>query len=69
MLTRDQVRMARAAVEWTVEELARQAGITAKTVHNYEHGGNATIETLTKIKTARERAGVPGYQRTADQHR
>lgn len=58
MLTPEQVRMARAAVDWTVEELARQAGITAKTVHNYEHGGNATIDTLSKIKAAFDKAGV-----------
>lgn len=58
MLTSDQVRMARAALEWTVEELARQAGLTAKTIHNYEHGGNATIDTLAKIKSAFERSGI-----------
>lgn len=58
MLTRDQVRMARAALQWTVEELARQSSLTAKTIHNYEHGGNATIETLEKIKAAFERAGI-----------
>lgn len=58
MLTREQVRMARAALQWTVEELARQTSLTAKTIHNYEHGGNATIETIEKIKVAFERAGV-----------
>jgi transcriptional regulator with XRE-family HTH domain len=58
MLTREQVRMARAALQWTVGELARQTSLTAKTIHNYEHGGNATIETLEKIKAAFERAGV-----------
>jgi transcriptional regulator with XRE-family HTH domain len=50
--------MARAALQWTVEELGRQAGLTAKTIHNYEHGGNATVETLMKMKRAFETAGI-----------
>lgn len=58
MLTRDQVRMARAAVQWTVEELARKAGVNPRTIHRYEHGENATIETLEKIKAAFDGAGV-----------
>ena len=58
MLTPAQVRMARAALQWTVEELAQQAGITAKTVHRYEHGENVTVETLLKLKDAFERAGI-----------
>jgi transcriptional regulator with XRE-family HTH domain len=58
MLTPAQVRMARAALEWTIEELARRAGLTAKTIHHYERGGNATIDTLTKIKAAFDAAGV-----------
>lgn len=49
---------ARAAVEWTVEELARRTGLTAKTIHRYEHGENATIETLERIKAAFEAEGV-----------
>ena len=58
MLTREQVRMARAALEWTVEELTRRTGLTTKTIHRYEHGENATIETLEKIKAAFEAEGV-----------
>lgn len=49
---------ARAAVEWTVEELARRTGLTAKTIHHYEHGENATIETLERIKAVFEAEGV-----------
>lgn len=58
MLTREQVRMARAALQWTVDELARQAGVNPRTVLRYEHGENATIETLMKIKSAFESAGI-----------
>jgi len=58
MLTPAQVRMARAALQWTVAELARRAGITTRTVLRYEHGENVTVETLLKLKAAFEEAGV-----------
>lgn len=58
MITSQQVRMARAALKWSVAELARRAGITPKTVIRYENGRNTTTETLAKIKTAFEEAGV-----------
>lgn len=58
MITPDQVRMARAALQWTVDELARKAGVNSRTILRYEHGENATVETLTKLKTAFENAGI-----------
>ena len=50
--------MARAALEWTTIELARQAGINANTVTKFEKGGNVTIETIAKLKAAFEKAGI-----------
>lgn len=58
MLTRDQIRMARTAMHWTIKDLAREAGITPQTVTRFENGGNATLDTLTRIKEAFERAGI-----------
>lgn len=58
MLTRDQVRMARTALRWTIKDLAEHSGITPQTVTRFENGANATLDTLMKIKTAFERAGV-----------
>lgn len=58
MITAQQVRMARAALKWSVAELARRAGVTPKTVLRYENGGNTTTETLTKIKAAFEAVGI-----------
>ena len=58
MLTSDQVRMARAALKWSVEELARRSGVHAKTILRYENGGNATVETLGKLKEAFDAGGV-----------
>ena len=50
--------MARAALDWSLDELARRSGVTAQTILRYEHGGNATMETLLKIKDAFESEGV-----------
>ncbi len=58
MLTRDQVRMSRTALHWTIKDLAQQAGITPQTVTKFENGGNITVATLEKIQTALERAGI-----------
>lgn len=58
MLTRDQVKMARAALDWGIRDLARHAGVTARTVTRFENGGNASLETLTKVKQALDAAGI-----------
>jgi len=58
MLTRDQVRMARTALRWTIKDLAEHAGITPQTVTRFENGANATLDTLERMKAAFERAGV-----------
>ena len=43
MLTRDQVRMSRTALHWTIKDLAKHAGITPQTVTKFENGGNITV--------------------------
>ena len=58
MIIRVQVRMARAALGWSVRELASRAGLAANTVSRYENGTDAYGETLTKIQRAREQAGI-----------
>lgn len=50
--------MARAALGWSVRELAAKAGVTANTVSRFENGADALGETLTKIQRALERGGV-----------
>lgn len=50
--------MARAALQWSVADLARRAGLTTKTVIRFENGSNATLDTLMKIKVALEEGGV-----------
>jgi transcriptional regulator with XRE-family HTH domain len=58
MVTREQLRMARAALNWSVRELAAKAGIAANTVSRYENGSDAYGDTLSKIKRALESGGV-----------
>ncbi len=58
MITNVQVRMARAALGWSVRDLASRAGMAANTVSRYENGADAYGETLTKIQRAFEQSGV-----------
>ena len=58
MITREQVRMARAALGWGVRDLAKEAGIAANTVSRFENGSGARPETLKLIQQALEKAGI-----------
>jgi transcriptional regulator with XRE-family HTH domain len=58
MVTREQLRMARAALNWSVRELAAKAGIAANTVSRYENGSDAYGDTLNKMRRALETGGV-----------
>lgn len=58
MLTRKQVKMARAALDWSVRELAKRAGVTANTISRYENGSDALNETLMKLRRVFEAEGV-----------
>ncbi len=57
-LTGDQVRMARAALKWTVQELAGQAAVSKNTVVAVEGGGEAHAATMAAIETALRKGGV-----------
>lgn len=59
MITPAQCRMARAALELGVRELAALAGVSAMTVTRFENGHSQGYqETLRKLQTALENAGV-----------
>ena len=58
MITREQVKMARAALGWGVRELAEQAGTTANTVSRFENGADALGGTLAKIEATLTAAGI-----------
>jgi hypothetical protein len=58
MITRVQVRMARAALKWGVRDLGREAGVAANTVSRFEVGLGTTVATLTRIERALEKQGI-----------
>ena len=53
-----QIRMGRAAIGWSVRELARNAGVTPNTISRIENGGDALASTIERLQTALENAGV-----------
>ena len=53
-----QSKMARAALDWSVKDLAKTAGVGTTTISRFESGDNVTVATLKKIRAAFEKAGV-----------
>ena len=58
MITRQQLKMARAALDWTVRDLAQKSGVALNTISRYENGTDAYNETLTKLRRTLEAGGV-----------
>jgi transcriptional regulator with XRE-family HTH domain len=57
-ITGDQVRMGRAALKWTAQELAAKAAISKNTVAAVESGADAHAATLAAIERALIDGGV-----------
>jgi transcriptional regulator with XRE-family HTH domain len=59
MLTPDQLRAARALIDWSRDDLAKKSGVSANTVKGFERGGSdPKLSTLHKWRRALEAAGV-----------
>ena len=59
MLTPDQLRAARALVDWTREDLAAKSGVARNTVKGFERDGtDPKLSTLHKWRRALEAAGI-----------
>jgi transcriptional regulator with XRE-family HTH domain len=58
MITPQQSRMARAAINWTTRDLADAASVGINTVTRFENGREAMIGTVGKMRRALEAAGV-----------
>ena len=58
MVSREQLRMARAALGWGLKDLAARAGVGVNTITRFENGADAYSETLRKIETALEAEGI-----------
>jgi DNA-binding XRE family transcriptional regulator len=64
-ITPSQIRMARAALSWSVRELAKRAGVAANTVSRFENGSGDTIRKTMKKQTGR----LLGSSRASQRHR
>lgn len=53
-----QCRMARAALSWSTQDLAREAGVGVNTVNRFETGQDARLSSVEKMRSTLETAGV-----------
>ena len=53
-----QSRMARAALDWSIADLARAADVSVNTVNRFESGNDARLSSVDKMRSAMEAAGV-----------
>ncbi|MCJ2099490.1 helix-turn-helix domain-containing protein [Methylobacterium sp. E-046] len=53
-----QCRMARAALGWTTQDLAREASVGVNTINRFEAGQDARVSSVDKIRLALESAGL-----------
>jgi ribosome-binding protein aMBF1 (putative translation factor) len=61
MITGDQIRAARAALRWSVQELALKAGVSTQTIKRFEvvEGiPQSRTQTLLDVKSALEAGGI-----------
>jgi len=50
--------MARAALGWSIDDLARQSGVNRRTIINFENDGPASSASTSKLRAALEAEGV-----------
>jgi len=53
-----QSRMARAALGWSLDDLATFSGVGRRTIVNFENGGNVLPANAAKLRETFEREGV-----------
>lgn len=53
-----QCRMARAALDWTMDDLAEASGVGRRTIVKFEKGGNVLPETVETLRAALVKAGI-----------
>ena len=58
MISREQLRMARSALGWSVRDLSERTGLGTATVSRFENGADAYSETLRKIEAVLEAEGI-----------
>ena len=55
--------MARAALGWTLDDLAKESGVNRRTILNFENDGPAASNSIAKLRLAFEREGVVFVER------
>jgi transcriptional regulator with XRE-family HTH domain len=55
--------MARAGLDWTLDDLARRSGVNKRTIHVFENDGPASDASVGKLRAALEREGCVFIQR------
>ncbi|PSJ53659.1 transcriptional regulator [Mesorhizobium soli] len=50
--------MGRAALNWSTQDLAKNAGVGGNTVNRFEAGQDARVSSVDKMRAAMEAAGV-----------
>jgi len=58
MMTPEQCRMARAALNWTAQHLASKAKVGINTVTRFEAGAEVLVSTAEKLRDALDAGGV-----------
>jgi transcriptional regulator with XRE-family HTH domain len=61
MITPLQIRMARAGLRWTIEDLSDESGVSSRTIKRIEAADeiiSANVSTLNKLKASLEAAGI-----------
>ena len=58
MVTREQIKAARAVLGWSTRNLAERTGVAPNTVSRFENGADAYGETLAKLQTTLEAQGI-----------
>ncbi|MGI9475100.1 MAG: helix-turn-helix domain-containing protein [Hyphomicrobiaceae bacterium] len=67
MFTPEQLRAARALLNWSQDDLATAAGVAVMMIKNYErHLSDPRLSSMIKLKTTLEEAGVEFIDATDD---
>ena len=62
MISVDQIRMARAALGWSLETLSEQSGVSARTIRRIESEGGLEKATKANLKLIRETLEAAGIE-------
>ena len=62
MISVDQIRMARAALGWSLEALSEQSGVSARTIRRIESEGGLEKATKANLKLIRETLEAAGIE-------